>query len=102
LADHEAQINCSLIGLPNILCGEFVVPELLQSEATPEALAAEVMRWLMHGPAPDTSSPSKQNSTRLHHELQRDTAQLATDAIQKNFAEQVSLSWDIGTCRRCR
>jgi lipid-A-disaccharide synthase len=29
------------VGLPNILCGEFVVPELLQGAATPEALARE-------------------------------------------------------------
>jgi lipid-A-disaccharide synthase len=28
------------VGLPNILCGDFVVPELLQDAATPEALAA--------------------------------------------------------------
>ncbi len=34
------------VGLPNILCREFVVPELLQDEATPQALAREVGRWL--------------------------------------------------------
>src|SRR4030095_12977574 len=31
------------VGLPNILCREFVVPELLQHDATPQALAAAVM-----------------------------------------------------------
>ena len=72
------------VGLPNILCGEFVVPELLQSEATPEALAVEVMRWLdARACAPDTLIALETKFTRLHHELQRDTAQLATDAIQK-------------------
>jgi lipid-A-disaccharide synthase len=72
------------IGLPNILCGEFVVPELLQSAATPIVLAAEVLRWL----DAKTSSPSaiaalETRFTQLHFDLQRDTAQLATDAIQK-------------------
>ena len=28
------------VGLPNILCSDFVVPELLQEAATPQALAA--------------------------------------------------------------
>lgn len=72
------------VGLPNILCGEFVVPELLQDAATPEALAAEVARWLR---ARTDSSPTiealEQRFTALHHVLRRDTARLAADAIQK-------------------
>ena len=72
------------VGLPNILCEDFVVPELLQAAATPQALADAVLQWL------DTkaSDPAKiaaleQRFTRLHAELQRDTSQLATDAIHK-------------------
>jgi lipid-A-disaccharide synthase len=34
------------VGLPNILCGEFVVPELIQDAATPAALAEAVSRRL--------------------------------------------------------
>ena len=34
------------VGLPNILCGEFVVPELLQDAATPQALADATLAWL--------------------------------------------------------
>ena len=33
-------------GLPNILSGQFVVPELIQDAATPEALAREGLAWL--------------------------------------------------------
>ena len=33
------------VGLPNILSGDFVVPELLQDAATPQALAAAVLDW---------------------------------------------------------
>ena len=31
------------VGLPNILCNEFVVPELIQEAATPEAMAASIL-----------------------------------------------------------
>lgn len=33
-------------GLPNILAGEFLVPELMQDKATPENLAAAVLKFL--------------------------------------------------------
>jgi len=76
------------VGLPNILCQDFVVPELLQDAATPEALAAAVLQWI------DAKSATlekivalEQRFTRLHAELQRDTFQLATDAIQKILFE---------------
>lgn len=68
------------VGLPNILCGEFVVPELLQDAATPQALAQSVLAWL---DAPERITQLQKRFTALHHELQRDTATLATDAIQK-------------------
>jgi lipid-A-disaccharide synthase len=68
------------VGLPNILSGEFVVPELLQDAATPEAMAREILAWL---DAPERIDALQQRFTELHHTLQRDTAQLATDAIEK-------------------
>ena len=68
------------VGLPNILSGRFVVPELLQDAATPEALARETLAWLDQ---PEKIRDLQQGFTRLHHLLQRDTAQLATDAIEK-------------------
>lgn len=67
------------VGLPNILCRDFVVPELLQDAATPQALAAAVLGWL---DAPQKITAVQQRFTALHAELQRDTATLATDAIQ--------------------
>jgi lipid-A-disaccharide synthase len=72
------------IGLPNILCRDFVVPELLQQAASPQALAGAVGRWLdMRESEPETISALEQRFTALHHELRRDTASLARDAIQK-------------------
>lgn len=36
------------VGLPNILAGEWLVPELLQDDATPENLARAMGNWLRH------------------------------------------------------
>jgi lipid-A-disaccharide synthase len=36
------------VGLPNILAGEFIVPELLQEQATPENLEQALANWLEH------------------------------------------------------
>lgn len=73
------------IGLPNILCGEFVVPELVQDRANPDALAASVLEWLR---APDRMAAVQQRFTALHQLLQRDTATLATDAIEKVISQK--------------
>ncbi len=72
------------VGLPNILCEEFVVPELLQGAATPEALADAVLKWVnTQANEPAKIQALEQRFTRLHAELQRDTPKLATDAIKK-------------------
>jgi lipid-A-disaccharide synthase len=70
------------VGLPNILCQEFVVPELLQDEATPLALATEVLRWLdVVATQPEKIRALEQRFAALHAELQRDTATLAANAV---------------------
>lgn len=75
------------IGLPNILCRDFVVPELIQDAATPAALAAELGRWLrLRAESPETIASLEQRFMALHHSLRRDTAQLASDAIEKILA----------------
>jgi lipid-A-disaccharide synthase len=75
------------VGLPNILCRDFVVPELLQDAATPEALAQAVLQWVDDKfSAPEKIAALEQRFTRLHAELKRDTCQLATDAIEKILA----------------
>ncbi len=68
------------VGLPNILCREFVVPELLQDAATPQALADAVLQWF---DAPEKIAALQQRFSALHAELQRDTSRLAADAIEK-------------------
>jgi lipid-A-disaccharide synthase len=66
------------VGLPNILCGEFVVPELIQDAATPEALAREGLAWLDD---PQRVAALETRFTDLHHTLRQNTARKATDAI---------------------
>jgi lipid-A-disaccharide synthase len=68
------------VGLPNILSREFVVPELLQDAATPEALAHATLAWL---DAPEKTQALQQKFSELHVQLQRDTPTLCADAIQK-------------------
>ena len=68
------------IGLPNILAREFVVPELLQDETNPESLAAALLDWLG---SPARMAAVQEKFTALHLQLRRDTASLATDAIEK-------------------
>ena len=66
------------VGLPNILCREFVVPELLQQACTPPALADALSAQL-----DDTANAERlaQRFTELHLLLRRDTAHRAADAI---------------------
>ncbi|MCW7540310.1 lipid-A-disaccharide synthase [Aquabacterium sp. A7-Y] len=68
------------VGLPNILCEDTVVPELLQHHARPAALADAVLGWLDD---PARCRAVEQRFLELHHRLRRNTAQAATDAIAK-------------------
>ena len=72
------------VGLPNILCRDFVVPELLQDAATPQALAAAVLDWLdAYRTDPARIALLQQRFTDMHHTLQRDTSTLASHAIKQ-------------------
>ena len=71
------------VGLPNILCQEFVVPELLQDAATASALAAAVVDWLdAKHQQPEKIQALEARFAALHDLLRRDTAALATQAIE--------------------
>lgn len=75
------------VGLPNILCGDFVVPEFLQEAAKPQALADATLAWLAAKvSAPEKIAALEQRFTLLHHQLQRNTSELAANAIQNILA----------------
>jgi len=71
------------VGLPNILCGEFVVPELLQNDATPEKLANAVQNWLEH---PDKVVKLKERFAQMHETLRRPTGILVAQAVAQTIA----------------
>jgi lipid-A-disaccharide synthase len=66
------------VGLPNILCGESVVPEFLQHDATPENLAQAVGNMLADAPF---RRSIEERFVRLHADLRRDSAERAADAL---------------------
>lgn len=66
------------VGLPNILAGEFVVPELLQDAATPDNLAAAVIELLADG---EKRKAIEQRFARMAAELRQGAAQKAAEAV---------------------
>ncbi|POZ61819.1 lipid-A-disaccharide synthase [Chromobacterium alticapitis] len=74
----KRKIKLPYVGLPNILCGRFVVPELLQKQATPQKLADEMIRLYS-----DTAARAEMVKafTELHLSLRQDTASRAARAV---------------------
>jgi len=66
------------VGLPNILAGRFVVPEILQHFATPEALADATLKQLNDDANRATLT---EIFTEMHHALRQNTAQRAAEAV---------------------
>ena len=65
-------------GLPNILAGEFVVPELLQEDATAENLAQALCNQLQDK---EVSKRLEHRFLDIHRSLRQDTANRAVEAI---------------------
>lgn len=68
------------VGLPNILAGRFVVPEILQDEATPEKLAETLV-----GLYQDKEGAARlaETFTDIHLQLRQDTAEKAARAVME-------------------
>jgi lipid-A-disaccharide synthase len=66
------------VGLPNIIAGKFLVPELLQDQATPEALADELLQLVFDR---KRVTSLKKEYTNIHLALQQNNAEKAADAI---------------------
>ncbi|THF63471.1 lipid-A-disaccharide synthase [Pseudothauera rhizosphaerae] len=66
------------VGLPNILCHDSLVPELLQDDATPEKLADALEGWLAD---PAACQALAERFTDLHRDLRQGTADKAAAAI---------------------
>lgn len=66
------------VGLPNILAGRFVVPELLQEECTPDNLAQALGNLICDR---ETCARLVSLFADMHHELRQNTAERAAQAI---------------------
>jgi len=66
------------VGLPNILAGEFIVPEFLQDEATPENLSQAVLNWLFDGAA---RMRLEARFAAIARELRQDSAERMASAL---------------------
>jgi lipid-A-disaccharide synthase len=67
------------VGLPNILSGEFIVPELLQDAATPENLAQALLNLMADS---EVQTRLRDRFLALHAQLRRDAANTAARTIQ--------------------
>lgn len=65
-------------GLPNIMAGRFVVPEILQDDASPENLSQALLNLVSNQ---DAISELEALFTDMHHALKQDTAHKAAQAI---------------------
>lgn len=66
------------VGLPNIIAGKFVVPELLQKDATPENLSQALLNLVCNKKA---VSELAEQFAEMHVLLKQDAAQRAAQAI---------------------
>ena len=66
------------VGLPNILAGKFVVPELLQNDATPQKLADAVSLLLVDKAR---IKEIEQEFTSIHKSLKQDSAKKAAAVV---------------------
>ena len=70
------------VGLPNILCGEFVVPELLQDDANAEKLLNALQDWLDN---PIKVAKLKERFVQMHETLRRPTGLLVAQAVAQTI-----------------
>ncbi len=67
------------IGLPNILCQNFVVPELLQEQAEPKVMARATLEWLEH---PTQVTQLVEIFEELHHILKKPSDEIAAEVVE--------------------
>lgn len=71
-------VKSRFISLPNLLADEALVPELLQSEATPEAIAAELCCYREQ---PQVSHNLTERFYHIHHQLRQSASDTAAKAV---------------------
>lgn len=75
------------VGLPNILAQEFLVPELLQDAASPQAIADALWQQLTDAPQ---RVRLRERFTEMHHALLRNTADESAQAVMDLISQSRS------------
>jgi lipid-A-disaccharide synthase len=75
------------VGLPNILAGEWLVPEILQDDATPENLARALGNWLKHR---DAANRLRERFADIHASLAVDNAARVRDALRPMLSQAIA------------
>ena len=71
------------VGLPNVLAGKFIVPELLQHDATPEKLAQAAIKLISDTHAIEEM---KAEFNKIHLSLKQNNAEKASSMILADFS----------------
>lgn len=74
----KRMVRSPYVGLPNILAGRFVVPEILQDEATPENLAEALMKLYEDK---ESAAAIAEAFTDIHLQLRQNNAEKAANAV---------------------
>ena len=74
----KAMVSVNHVGLPNLLAGRSIVPELLQGAANPDMLGAAVLDWLER---PERQTALQAEFDRIHSILRRDADSRAAEAV---------------------
>ena len=75
------------IGLPNILAGEFIVPELLQEDATPQNLAQAILNWYRED---RLREKLRARYSAIHHGLRQNSGERIREALLPYLTSQRS------------
>lgn len=78
-------VDIEFIGLPNLLAGRKLVPELIQDEVTAENIAQSIMTMLSET---KTESALLTEYQRIHLELKKQAGATAVKAIENRLAEK--------------
>ncbi|MCK7595676.1 lipid-A-disaccharide synthase [Microbulbifer sp. CAU 1566] len=77
-AIFSRMLHTPWVSLPNLLAQKELVPEILQDDATPEALGAAILNYFDD---PLLGDRLRREFSELHQELRRDASEKAADAI---------------------
>ncbi|WP_105103137.1 lipid-A-disaccharide synthase [Microbulbifer pacificus] len=79
-AIFSRMLHTPWVSLPNLLAQRELVPEILQDEATPEALGAALLNYFDD---PLLGDQLRREFSELHQQLRRDASEKAADAVCK-------------------